>query len=62
MSIHENTVVCPTCFEEFTVSGPAVFEVPTEWDYDCEICCRPMIIRFFEEDGEVRAEAFGIHE
>ncbi|MGB0370507.1 MAG: CPXCG motif-containing cysteine-rich protein [Opitutales bacterium] len=56
------SVVCPTCFETFEVSGPAVYEVPTEWDYDCEVCCRPMLIRFYAEDDEVFAEAFGINE
>lgn len=53
-------VTCPTCFESFIVHGPALTEVPTEWDYDCEICCRPMIIRFYAEQGEIRAEADSI--
>ncbi|MCU0797697.1 MAG: CPXCG motif-containing cysteine-rich protein [Akkermansiaceae bacterium] len=39
-------VQCPTCFEWFEVSAPAPDECPTEWDYDCEICCRPMVIVF----------------
>ncbi len=50
-------VRCPTCFESFTVNGPGPSEVPTEWDYDCEICCRPMLIRFEALDGCIDAQA-----
>ncbi|MFP4157039.1 MAG: CPXCG motif-containing cysteine-rich protein [Opitutales bacterium] len=46
-----NTATCPTCFETFCVPGPAENEVPTHWDYDCEVCCRPMFIHF-ELDGQ----------
>ncbi len=54
------TVTCPTCFEGFDVPMPSPGEFPAEWDYDCEICCRPMIIALREEDGIVVAEAHGI--
>ncbi len=47
------SVICPTCFEEFTVTPPALHELPAEWDYDCEVCCRPMFIRFEEDDAEI---------
>lgn len=50
-------VVCPFCFEEFGVHPPSLAELPAEWDYDCEICCRPMIISFDELDGDITAEA-----
>jgi hypothetical protein len=43
-------VTCPTCFEVFEVAMPHPDEMPAEVDYDCEICCRPMIIVFTEED------------
>lgn len=43
-------VTCPTCFESFEVAVPPPEEMPTEVDYDCEICCRPMII-VFSADG-----------
>jgi hypothetical protein len=51
-------VICPACFEEFGVTPPSPDELPAEWDYDCEVCCRPMLI-VFEDDGEdgVLAEA-----
>ena len=54
------TVVCPTCFESFDVPAPPVSEVPCVVDYDCEVCCRPMSIEFYEEDGEVAATAVGL--
>ncbi|MGB6220999.1 CPXCG motif-containing cysteine-rich protein [Haloferula sp.] len=41
---------CPTCFEWFEVAMPGPDELPTEIDYDCEICCRPMLI-VFDSDG-----------
>ena len=56
------TVTCPSCFESFEVQAPALGELPAEWDYDCEVCCRPMMIAFTEVDGEVDAEARGISE
>lgn len=37
-------VQCPTCFEWFEIVVPAEDELPVELDYDCEICCRPMVI------------------
>ncbi len=37
-------VQCPSCFEFFTVAVPPAGECPAELDYDCEVCCRPMII------------------
>lgn len=50
-------VTCPSCFEMFEVCLPGYGELPAEVDYDCEVCCRPLIISFWEdEDGEVWAE------
>jgi len=58
-------VTCPSCFEVFEVAAPPASETPAEVDYDCEVCCRPMVIAFFEEDGEdgvVAAAARGLDE
>ena len=49
-AMETNLVMCPTCGETFDVVGPSWEEMPAEWDYDCEICCRPMVI-VFEETG-----------
>ncbi|MDF1815289.1 MAG: CPXCG motif-containing cysteine-rich protein [Verrucomicrobiales bacterium] len=55
-------VTCPTCFETFQVVLPGSGEVPCELDYDCEICCRPMVIQCWlsEVDDTVYAEAVGM--
>ncbi len=53
-------VTCPSCFQTFTVAAPALSELPAELDYDCEVCCRPMILEFRSDLGEVRAEARGL--
>ena len=44
-------VQCPSCFEVFSVAVPPGAECPVELDYDCEICCRPMMIAVDEEGG-----------
>jgi len=49
-----NEVICPSCFEVFSVAIPPLEECPTTLDYDCEICCRPM---FLMVDGEGQVEA-----
>jgi len=54
------SVTCPSCFEAFEIVAPAPGELPAEWDYDCEVCCRPMVIAFSEDEGEMTAEARGI--
>jgi hypothetical protein len=60
---HSHPVTCPSCFQTFSVVGPSPEECPTEWDYDCEICCRPMVIAFSaDEDGDVIAEARSLSE
>ncbi|HUL52787.1 MAG TPA: CPXCG motif-containing cysteine-rich protein [Opitutaceae bacterium] len=55
-------VRCPSCLQRFQIAAPPPEELPAELDYDCEICCRPMVI-FIEGDGqETWAEARGINE
>jgi hypothetical protein len=55
-------VTCPSCFEEIEVAAPSLDETPCEVDYDCEVCCRPMLIRFYEWDGDIVGEAAGLGE
>ena len=43
-------VTCPTCFEVFEVAIQHPDEMPVEMDYDCEVCCRPMVIVFTGEE------------
>jgi hypothetical protein len=49
-----NEVTCPSCFEVFSVAVPPMDECPTNLDYDCEICCRPMMIAV-DENGHAEA-------
>lgn len=51
-------VQCPSCFEFFEVVVPPPEEQPCELDYDCEICCHPMVLRFSAD----LAEAHGLAE
>jgi len=53
-------VTCPSCYEIFEVVEIPMDEVPCEVDYDCEVCCRPMLISYTETDGDVWAEARGL--
>ena len=55
-------VTCPHCWESFSIPGPAPFETPVTWDYDCEVCCRPMMIEFTADGEEVIGEAFSLDE
>ena len=55
-------VTCPTCFEEFEVVVPTAAEASSAMEYDCEVCCRPMILNFSVEADEVFVFAQGIHD
>lgn len=56
-------VQCPSCGEHFSVPVPPRTECPAQLDYDCEVCCRPMVI-LVDEEGAARAvgtdDAFSI--
>ncbi len=56
------TVTCPSCLQQFEVAVPPADELPAELDYDCEICCRPMVISISRDRNGVVAEARGINE
>jgi hypothetical protein len=51
-------VCCPTCGEWFAVTRPPSGELPCQVDYDCEVCCRPMVL-WFAADGDARAVGIG---
>jgi len=56
------TITCPSCFEHFEIAAPPADELPAELDYDCEVCCRPLVV-FIRDDGDgLQAEAHGINE
>ena len=44
-------IQCPTCFEWFEIALPELGRGEmVELDYDCEICCRPMLV-IVDESG-----------
>lgn len=45
-------VQCPTCFEWFEVSEVAPEDFGSRMDYDCEICCRPLVL-VVSDSGEL---------
>ena len=51
-------VCCPTCGEWFAVICPPSDELPGQVDYNCEVCCRPMMLAF-AADGHARAIGIG---
>ena len=51
-------VCCPTCGETFYVAVPPSSECPADLDYDCEVCCRPMVIAV-DSDGHAEARGTG---
>jgi hypothetical protein len=55
-------VTCPTCFEVFPVPPPPPDEVPGSFDYDCQVCCSPMVIHCAWEGGRVVGFALGMDE
>ena len=48
-------IQCPTCFEYFEVSEIAPEDHGSRMDYDCEVCCRPLIL-VVEADGSLYSE------
>lgn len=51
-------VMCPSCGEWFAVMVPGTDERPAMLDYDCEICCRPLVL-VVDVDGTVDARGVG---
>lgn len=62
MPSHFVTVTCPSCFQSFEIAALPPEELPAEFDYDCEICCRPMLVQMQVEEDDIWAEARGINE
>jgi hypothetical protein len=58
--MHIADVTCPSCYQVFSAPCPHFDELPSDVDYDCEICCRPLRIYFDHSDGDVQATAYGL--
>jgi hypothetical protein len=50
-------VQCPHCYQIFEVAVPPLEEQPCVVDYDCEICCHPIVLRFAEDLAEAHSLA-----
>lgn len=50
--------MCPSCGESFAVAVPPIPECPAVLDYDCEVCCRPLLL-VVDEEGQVEARGTG---
>jgi|TARA_B110000116_G_C16751089_1_gene543395 hypothetical protein len=50
-------ILCPTCFEVFEIVPPPFSEIPAELDYDCEVCCSPMIIDLLRNGDELTVKS-----
>ncbi|TVR45511.1 MAG: CPXCG motif-containing cysteine-rich protein, partial [Puniceicoccaceae bacterium] len=51
------TLTCPFCFQNFEIAAPPADELPAELDYDCEVCCRPMMVTVYPDGPDIVAEA-----
>lgn len=52
MTLTERTFTCPYCWEQISVFlDPSVRE--QEYIEDCEVCCRPMNIRYRARNGRI---------
>ena len=44
---------CPHCFETISIRIDITGGKRQRFTYDCEVCCRPIVIELEIEDGEV---------
>jgi len=56
------TITCPSCFARFEIAAPSPEERPAEFDYDCEVCCRPMVVFVTGGDDDLQADTRGIND
>lgn len=50
-------VVCPHCFQEIEMAIPDPISSSGEFDYDCEVCCRAILISWQRYNEEIYAQA-----
>ncbi|MFC4994092.1 CPXCG motif-containing cysteine-rich protein [Rubritalea tangerina] len=49
-------IQCPSCFEWFEIPRPELAGADfVEIDYDCEVCCRPMLVTVDESGVMARS-------
>lgn len=57
MQLQETTIGCPYCGERITV---LLDDSETEQQYieDCQVCCRPIVFRVTNANGEMNVDVF----
>jgi hypothetical protein len=50
--IQLQTITCPYCWEQIEISLDLSVESQQQVE-DCSVCCRPIVIRYRAEDGEL---------
>lgn len=54
MFVDAAMITCPFCFEQIEVDLDPSEASSQQFVYDCEVCCRPMMISLqYDEDGEL---------
>jgi len=51
--LEASDVLCPACFEPMSIPIDPGEGDSAEFIVDCEVCCRPMIIRYTQHDGQL---------
>ena len=54
MERSEQSIDCPYCWERISILLDAE-EVDQEYTEDCQVCCRPIVIRLMDEGGAIVA-------
>jgi len=49
--LNNSQIICPVCGELFDVSTIPPEDFGSTLDYDCEVCCRPLLIEVNSEGG-----------
>ncbi|WP_411846318.1 CPXCG motif-containing cysteine-rich protein [Roseibacillus persicicus] len=57
-NISTDSIQCPSCWESFEIVVPPISECPCEFDYDCEVCCRPFRV-ICDSSGQATAQSLG---
>jgi hypothetical protein len=52
--IQFQTITCPYCWEPTEIALDLSVEAQQQVE-DCSVCCRPIVIRYRAEDGELAA-------
>lgn len=52
--IQDETITCPYCWESIEITLDLSVDEQEQVE-DCSVCCRPIVIRYRAQDGELTA-------